>query len=68
MNATPNPVIGVVMFAISLSTATCVWNLPETKGLNMGAAMHHPKRLDPAIDEGSERSSLCFVRKPTYDV
>jgi hypothetical protein len=50
MNATPNPVMGVVMFAISLSTATCVLNLPETKGLNMGAAVHHPKHADPAID------------------
>jgi MFS family permease len=56
-NATPYPVIGGVMFAISLSTATCVWNLPETKGLNMGAAAHHSKPTDPVIDESSERNS-----------
>jgi hypothetical protein len=56
-NATPYPVIGGLMFAISLSTATCVWNLPETKGLNMGAAAHHPKPADQAIDESSERNS-----------
>jgi hypothetical protein len=56
-NATPYPVIGGVMFAISLSTATCVWNLPETKGLNMGAAAHHSKPTHPVIDESSERNS-----------
>jgi MFS family permease len=56
-NATPYPVIGGVMFAISLSTATCVWNLPETKGLNMGAAAHHSKPTDPVIDRSSERNS-----------
>jgi MFS family permease len=64
-NATPYPVIGVAMFAISLSTATCVWNLPETKGLNMGAAAHHPKPADLAVDEGFERRSSYSVIKPT---
>jgi hypothetical protein len=55
-NATPYPVIGVVMFAISLFTTVCVFNLPETKGLNMGAAAH-AKPADPAIDESKERSA-----------
>jgi hypothetical protein len=56
-NATPYPVIGFVMFGISLSTAFCVWNLPETKGLHMGATVHHAKPTDAAIDESSERNS-----------
>ena len=54
--ATPYPVIGGVMFAISLSTATCVWNLPETQGMNMGAAAHHSKPTDQVIDEGRNSS------------
>jgi hypothetical protein len=64
-NATSYPVIGVAMFAISLSTATCVWNLPETKGLNMGAAAHHPKPADLAADKGFIRRSSYSVIKPT---
>jgi hypothetical protein len=47
-NATPYPVIGGVMFAISVSTAVCVWNLPETKGLHMGAATR-PKTTEQAL-------------------
>jgi hypothetical protein len=47
-NATPYPVIGGVMFAISLFTTVCVFNLPETKGLHMGAAAH-PKPTDQAL-------------------
>jgi MFS family permease len=64
-NATPYPVIGAVMFAISLCTATCVWELPETKGLNMGAATHNPKPADRAAGKGFERHFSYSVIKPT---
>jgi hypothetical protein len=52
--ATPYPVIGIVIFAISVSTATCVWHLPETKGMSMGAT--HKKPVSPTHDATAERS------------
>jgi len=36
--------IGYSMFTVALATAYCVWNLPETKGLDLGAATLVKKR------------------------
>jgi hypothetical protein len=51
-NATPYPVIGGVMFAISLFTTVCVIKLPETKGTEHGRGVAF-KTCGPGDQEGS---------------
>jgi len=56
---TPFIIIGITMLAVSLFTAACTYNLPETKGKRMGEAAlderHHRESHD-ATEDISERS------------
>jgi len=49
---TPFPVIGFVLFMLSLSTASFAWNLPETKGKSLGSTRTIDQKLDEVSEQG----------------
>jgi hypothetical protein len=49
---TPFPVIGFVLFMLSLSTASFAWNLPETKGKSLGWTRTIDQKLDEVSEQG----------------